>query len=182
MDTIIDETETSLSAYLRGVVLVASFVGVANFLILSILRVPDALTLGFIMGITTMLPIIGGYIGAGLSTLIALLTSPLNALFAFGSFVTVQQVENHYLTPRVLSHSVGLNPILIIVSLFIGSELGGVIGALIAVPIAGTANVVLRHLVIDPRIVETTPQMVEGGILLTPRDPAPTTDAETGAR
>jgi predicted PurR-regulated permease PerM len=164
--TIVDETEASLSIYLRGVVLVASFVGVANFLLLTLLQVPDALMLSFIMGITTLLPVVGGYIGAGLSTLLALLTSPLHGLFALGSFVLVQQVENHYLTPRVMSRSVGLDPILIIVSLFIGAELGGVVGALIAVPIAGTLNIVLRHLVIDPRKNEIVHQKIEGGLLL----------------
>jgi predicted PurR-regulated permease PerM len=166
IDLIIRETELSLSIYLRGVILVASFVGFANFCILSLLHVPDALMLGFIMGVTTILPIIGGYIGAGVSTLLALLTSPINGLFAFGSFVAVQQIENHYLTPRVMSQSVGLDPILVIVSLFIGTELGGVVGGLIAVPIAGTVYILLRYLVIDPRKVEAAPLKVEGGVLL----------------
>jgi predicted PurR-regulated permease PerM len=163
---IIHETEHSMGAYVRGIVLVVTFVGVANFIILSLLGVPNAVTLGFIVGITTALPIIGGYIGAATATILALLSSPLHALFAFGSFVLVQQVENHYLTPVVMSRSVNLNPILIIVFLFIGFALGGVIGALISVPIAGTLNILIRHLVVEPRKSEATPQFVEGGILI----------------
>jgi predicted PurR-regulated permease PerM len=163
---IIREIEQSMGAYVRGIVLVVTFVGVANFIILSLLGVPNPVTLGFIVGITTALPIIGGYIGAVTATLLALLSSPLHALFALGSFIAVQQVENHYLTPRVMSRSVHLNPILIIVFLFVGFALGGVIGALISVPVAGTLNVLLRHLVIEPRKEETAPQYVEGGILL----------------
>ena len=168
IESIIEETESSISTYLRGVILVATFVGVANFIILRLLSVPNAVSLAFIMGITTMLPIIGGYIGAGLSTLLALLISPLSAVIAFGSFIAVQQIETHFLTPRVMSRSVGLNPILIIVVLFVGFALGGVIGALIAVPIAGTIGILMRHLVIEPRHAETIPQVVEGGILLEP--------------
>jgi predicted PurR-regulated permease PerM len=118
-----------------------------------------------------MLPIIGGYIGAGLSTLLALLISPISAVIALGSFIGVQQIETHFQTPRVMSRSVGLNPILIIVVLFIGFALGGVIGALIAVPIAGTVAVLMRHLVIEPRQAESIPQVVEGGILLEPPKP-----------
>jgi predicted PurR-regulated permease PerM len=163
---IVHETENSMGAYVRGIALVVTFVGVANFLILSLLGVPNAVTLGFIVGITTALPIIGGYVGAATATTLALLSSPLHALFAFGSFVFVQQIENHYLTPVVMSRSVNLNPILIIVFLFIGFALGGVVGALIAVPIAGTLNILVRHLVIEPRKSETTPQFVEGGILI----------------
>jgi len=164
--TMIHEIESSMGAYVRGIVLISTFVGVANFIILSIFQVPNPVTLGFIVGITTALPIIGGYIGAFTATLLAFLSSPLNALIAFGTFVVVQQVENHLLTPRVMSRSVNLNPILIIVFLFVGSALGGVIGALIAVPIAGTLNILLRHLIIEPRQVVSAPQYVDGGILL----------------
>src|SRR5205823_9516283 len=104
--TIFREIEQSMGAYVRGIALVATFVGVANFIILSLLGVPNAVTLGFIVGITTALPIIVGYIGAVTATLLALLSGPDGpkyALFAFASFVAVQQIENHYLTPLVMS-------------------------------------------------------------------------------
>jgi predicted PurR-regulated permease PerM len=167
---IIDDIEMSMGAYVRGIVLVVCFVGAANFAILSLLRVPNAVTLGFIVGITTALPLIGGYIGAITAVLLALLSSPIHAFFAFLSFVLVQQVENHYLTPRVMSRSVGLNPILIIVFLFVGFAVGGVVGALIAVPIAGSLAILLRRLVIEPRRSGAAPQHVDGGILLIPND------------
>ncbi len=166
IELVIEETENSLSTYLRGVVLVATFVGVANFIILRLLNVPNAISLAFIMGISTMLPIIGGYIGAGLSTLLALLSSPIAALLALASFLGVQQIETHFLTPRVMSRSVGLNPLLIIIVLFVGFELGDVIGAMLAAPMAGTIAILLRHFILDPRRAESEPQMVEGGILL----------------
>ena len=145
---IIVEIETSMGAYVRGIILVVCFVGVANFALLSLLGVPNAVTLGFIVGITTALPLIGGYIGAITAVLLALLSSPIHAFFALLSFVLVQQVETHYLTPRMMSRSVGLNPILIIVFIFVGFAVGGVTGALIAIPIAGSLTILLRHLVI----------------------------------
>jgi predicted PurR-regulated permease PerM len=163
---IIEEIETSLGAYVRGVVLVSTFVGVANFIILALLGVPNAITLGFIVGLTTALPIIGGYIGAITATLLALLSSPIHGLFAILTFVGVQQIETHYLTPRVMSRSVGLNPILVIVVLFVGFAVGGVIGGLISVPISGMISILLRHMVLEPRKQVAAPQLVEGGILL----------------
>jgi predicted PurR-regulated permease PerM len=173
---IVEEIEGSMSAYVRGLVLVCCFVGFANFALLTMIPViipgvgpiPNAVTLAFIIGITTALPIIGGYIGAGVAVLLALLSSPIHGLITFGSFVAVQQVENHYLTPRMMSRSVGLNPILIIVFLFIGFAVGGVVGALISVPIAGMITILLRHLVIEPRKEGAAPQHVDGGILLPP--------------
>ncbi len=179
--TIITEIETSMGAYVRGIVLVSFFVGVANFIILTILRVPNAVTLGFIVGLTTAIPIVGGYIGAAAAVLLALLSSPLNALFAFLSFVGVQQVENHFLTPRVMSHSVGLNPILIIFFLLAGATVGGVIGALLAVPLAGAVFILVRHLFIEPRQQASEPQHVEGGYLLDFKPLEPTQDAKRAA-
>ena len=163
---IMDEIEQSLGAYMRGVALVVLFVGVANFILLTLFRVPNATTLAFIVGITTALPIIGGYIGAGIAVFIALLETPLAALLTLVSFVLVQQIENHYLTPRVMSNSVHISPILVIVALFIGFSVGGVIGALIAVPVAGTLMVLARYLVIEPMKDDATAQRVEGGVLI----------------
>jgi len=171
---IIEEIEISMGAYLRGVVLVAVFVGVANFAVLALLRVPNAVTLAFIVGITTALPIVGGYIGGISATLLALLSSPINGLITILTFVGVQQIETHYLTPRVMSRSVGLNPILVIVVLFIGFAVGGVVGGLIAVPISGVLSILLKNLVIVPRQDVHAPKLVEGGILLTAKDEADT--------
>ena len=144
---IITEIEHVLGAYIRGVATVAIFVGAANAIILALLRVPNALTLGWVIGVATLLPIIGGFIGAGVATLLALLESPLMAVLTFGTFVLVQQVEVHYLTPRTMARSVNLNPILVILFLFIGASLGGVVGAILSVPIAGIAMILVRYFI-----------------------------------
>lgn len=167
------EIETSLGNYVRGIMTVVLFVGVANFIILSIARVPNAVTLAFIIGVTTAIPIVGGFIGAFVAVGLALLSSPVNALITFASFVAVQQVEVHYLTPRTMAKSVGLNPILVITFLFVGFSLGGVMGALLSIPISGTIYILLKHLVIEPRRDEAAPQIVEGGILLSTKSATP---------
>ncbi|MBI5668542.1 MAG: AI-2E family transporter [Chloroflexi bacterium] len=160
------EIETSLGNYVRGVVMVASFVGIANFAILTMLRVPNAATLGFIIGVTTMLPVIGGFLGGGLATLLALLVNPLHAVITFGTFVGVQQIETHYLTPRVMSRSVGIDPILVIVAVFVGFALGGVIGAILAVPIVGLIYIVVRRWIIEPRKASVTPYTIQEGLIV----------------
>lgn len=147
----INEIETSMGNYIRGVVLVALFVGVMNTIILSLLGVPNAITLGFIIGVTTMLPVVGGFIGGIGATLLAGLANPLFGALTFVTFVAVQQIETHYLTPRVMSRSVGIDPILIIVGIFIGFSLYGVMGAILSIPVIGAFNVLLRRFVIEPR-------------------------------
>jgi predicted PurR-regulated permease PerM len=147
----INEIETSMGNYIRGVVLVALFVGVMNTIILSLLNVPNSITLGFIVGVTTMLPVVGGFIGGIGATLLAGLANPLYGAITFITFVGVQQIETHYLTPRVMSRSVGIDPILIIVGIFIGFSLYGVMGAILSIPILGALNVLLRRFVVEPR-------------------------------
>jgi predicted PurR-regulated permease PerM len=163
---VIEEIEGSMGAYVRGVVGVAAFVGIANTIILSVAQVRDAITLGFIVGVTTMLPLVGGFIGGGLATILAGLYQPIQGLITFVTFVAVQQIENHYLTPRVMANSIGVNPLLVIVAVFVGFSIGGVIGAIIAVPILGTINTLLHHLVFQPRREEVKPYIEEKGVIL----------------
>lgn len=173
MESVI-EIEQSMGNYIRGVVLVAVFVGTANAIILSLLGVPNAITLGFIVGVTTMLPVIGGFIGGLGATLLAALTSPLNGALTFATFVGVQQIETHVLTPRVMSRSVGLDPLLIIIGIFIGFSLYGVMGAILAVPLMGSLGVLVRRLIIEPRqeVVASTPTYkTENGAVLLDGEP-----------
>ncbi len=167
---IILEIEQTLGAYVRGVGLVVLFVSIANFILLRIFNVPNPITLAFIIGLTTALPIVGGFIGAGLAVFLALIESPIAALLTLVSFVLVQQVETHYLTPRTMSNSVHISPILVIMALFIGFAVGGVVGGLIAVPIGGVLMVLARHLIIEPKREEVVPQRIKGGILLAGED------------
>ncbi len=169
VQSIIFEIENMMGSYVRGLVFVATFVGIANFLILVILRVPNAATLGFIIGFTTILPIVGGFLGGGLATILAILMgSPVHGVAVLGTFVAVQQIETHYLTPRAMSRSVGLDPLLTIVAVLIGFTLGGVVGAIIATPVMGTIAVLLREIVIVPRkeTVSSYTTMQDGLILL----------------
>lgn len=172
------EIETTLGTYLRGMVLVGLFVGFANFAILSLLRIPNAGTLGFIIGIGTLLPVIGGFIGGGLATLIAALGSPLHGAVVFATFVAVQQIETNYLTPRTMSRSVGLEPLLIFVAVFAGFTLFGVVGAVIAVPVMGTIGILLRYLVIEPHVATVEYKTEKGAVLL---DSEPVVEVEKPA-
>lgn len=169
---IIDEIETSMGSFIRGIVFVGTFVGIANFIILSLLRVPNAGTLGFIIGVMTLLPVVGGPLGGILATLLSLLSSPLHGVATLATFLGIQAIETNVLTPRTMSRSVGVEPLLIFLAVFIGLTLYGVIGAVIAVPIFGGLSILVRRLIIDPRVAVVQNQRVEGGaILLTAEKP-----------
>jgi predicted PurR-regulated permease PerM len=67
-------------------------------------------------------------------------------------YLVVQQLEAHILVPRVMQRAVGLHPLVVILALVVGGILSGIIGALIAIPIAGAAQVIVRHLLIEPAL------------------------------
>jgi predicted PurR-regulated permease PerM len=166
MHTIIIEIEESLGQYLRGIVTVSVIIGLLNFVILQILGVANALTLGVITGIATAIPIIGGLLGVVVTVFFALLASPVEALIVLLVTIAVQQFENYILTPRIMSDGVGFDTILIFVFVAAGFTLNGAVGALIMVPVAGALYIIIRHLVIEPRRAEVAPDRVQGGMLL----------------
>ncbi len=162
---IILEVETAVGSYVRGVIAVALIVGALNFIVLLILNVPNAATYSFIIGVMTMLPVVGGFIGGGGATLLAALSSPVHGALVFIVFVLVQQLETHYLTPRVMARSMRIDPLLVIIGILAGFTLYGVIGGIIAVPIIGTITILLRTLVIEPQ-VEKVANKIEGGAVI----------------
>jgi predicted PurR-regulated permease PerM len=157
---IIDEIEQAVGGFVRGSLLVATIVGILDFGIMTLLRVPNAGMLALIVATTTTIPVIGGYIGAITATLLALLTSPTDALIALAVILVVQQIENYLLSPRIIESTVNLNPVITIVSLLIGFAVAGGIGALIAVPVASTVKILVHYLVIKPRIEQAAVESV----------------------
>jgi predicted PurR-regulated permease PerM len=164
--SIFDEIELSLGAYVRGLFIVSVIVAVLNFIPMALLRVPNPAAMAFIVGLATAIPVIGGLVGSAIATILTLVVSPASSIVVLVTSFLVQQIENNYLTPRFMSQSVGIDPILTMVVVFAGFALNGVIGALISIPIAGTVYILLKYLVIEPRKTKVAPQIVEGGILL----------------
>jgi predicted PurR-regulated permease PerM len=160
------EVETAMGNYVRGMLSVAIFVSVVNFAILSVFRVSNAATLAILIGATTLLPIVGGFVGAGSATLLALLVSPLQGLTVFLSFIVVQQLEMHIITPRVMSRSVGVDPLLVMLAVFLGFAMYGPAGAIIAVPLIGALAIVVKYYVVEPRQAELEYDVIDGGVLL----------------
>lgn len=158
------EIEVSIGAYIRGVIFVATVITLANFAVIGLFRVPNAAAISFIIGASTILPVVGGAIGGIVAVLLAMLGSPLNGLIVLGSFLFFQQIETNYLTPRTISRSVGVDPLLVLVGVFVGFTLGGAVGAIIAMPILSTIRVLLRDFVIQPRHEEVAEYELEQGI------------------
>ncbi len=131
---------TVLGGYLRGQFIIAGIVGALIALGLWILGVPYALVIGLISGIFNIVPYLGPVVGYVLGGISAAFVDPWLALWAVVWAVVVQQIDNLFVSPRVMSKQVDLHPVLVIFSLLIGASLMGFAGMLVAIPIAAVGK------------------------------------------
>jgi predicted PurR-regulated permease PerM len=167
IENVIVEIETTLGTYVRGIVAVSLFVTVTQAIFLLLLQVPNALILSFIIGISTAIPMVGSTIGGVIAVVLTLIVSPGHVVWVFISFIGIQQLENYYISPRMMGKSTGLDPLLVIVYTTIGFVMFGVTGALIAVPLMSSFHIILEHFVLQPHKENIQPYSVEeGGVVL----------------
>ncbi len=128
---------TGLGYWVRAQLLLALFFGVTFGLGLAILRMPYALTLGTIGAVLEIIPYVGGFITIVLAVLVAATTGKLwLVIAALVWYAVVVNLEAHIVAPKLVGEIVGLNPLVVVLALFLGAEVLGILGALLAVPLA----------------------------------------------
>ncbi|PIV25710.1 hypothetical protein COS38_00140 [Candidatus Berkelbacteria bacterium CG03_land_8_20_14_0_80_40_36] len=143
---IMQKVGLKMGAWMRGQLFLALVVGVIDFAGLVIIGVPYALTLAVWAGLTEIIPYIGPVLGAIPAIIIALTISPIQGLLVLIFFIVVQQVESNFLVPKIMQKAVGLSPVIIILVLLIGGKLAGILGIILAVPVAATIGVFVQEL------------------------------------
>lgn len=141
---LISRMQKKMGLWLRGQIILSLVIFILTFTGLSILGVKYALLLAFLAGILEIIPFMGPLISAIPAVFLALTQSPLKAVFVIILYFIVQQLENHLIVPKVMGKSVDLNPLIVIIVILIGFKLGGVIGALLAIPVATAVSVFLK--------------------------------------
>lgn len=145
----------SMGGYVRGTVINGVIVGFLTFLGLQFLGINFALTFGVMAGTLELIPVAGPIISGFTIVLLTLLQSPLKALYALIFMIVLQQTENHILVPNIMSNQTKVSPLLSIIALFTGGAIGGLLGALIAIPISAALRVLVIR-VIAPAIRRRT--------------------------
>jgi predicted PurR-regulated permease PerM len=138
--------ETRLGLWVRGQLILMGAIGVATGIAYTLLGVPSALLLALIAAICEAIPIIGPLLGAVPAILVAATVSPELAVAVAGTYLVLQFVEGNVLVPMVMRNTIGISPFLVIVSLLVGGAVGGMAGALLAVPAVAAAEVILERL------------------------------------
>jgi predicted PurR-regulated permease PerM len=143
IETFIKRVQVKLGQWLRGQLLLMFVIFVLTLVSLMIFGVKFALVLALIAGLLELIPIAGPILASVPAIIIALSQSPITAVIVIVIYIVVQQIENNFLVPKVMQRAVGLNPIITILAILIGVKLGGILGAIVAVPVATVINMLL---------------------------------------
>ena len=136
---------TTLGGYIRGTSIVALVDAIGIGIVLFVLQVPLALPLAVIVFITAFIPLVGATLAGFLATLVALVANgPVIALIVLIAVIAVNQLEGNFLQPVVMAQSLKLHPLVILLALSAGTILGGIVGAVLSVPIAATTWAIIK--------------------------------------
>jgi predicted PurR-regulated permease PerM len=155
-----DQIYRTVGGYVTGNLFISVIAGITSTLVLLALRVPYAVALGLLVAILDLIPLAGATIAAIIVCSIGFLHSLAAGIILIVFFIVYQQIENHLLQPLVYSRTVRLSPLAILISVLVGAEIAGVLGALAAIPVAGTIQVVLRAWLEERRRRRTAPATI----------------------
>jgi predicted PurR-regulated permease PerM len=141
-----DHTRDAVSAYVAGALAQATVAGVTAFIVLTILGVPFATALAALIFVLDLIPLVGATIGAIIVGVVTVFNDfPTDTIIWVVYSIIYQQVENNLIQPRIQSRAVNVHPFVVLLSVLFGATLFGVMGALLAIPLAATLQISTRE-------------------------------------
>lgn len=151
----------TVGGYVTGNIVISLIAGISATVVLLIMGVPYAVALGLLVAVLDLIPLAGATVAGIVITLVAFLHSIPAGVVVLIFVVVYQQFENHFLQPVIYGRTVQLSALAVLVSVLVGAELAGILGALAAIPVAGTLQVLIRDQLAARR--EPVPQPVPAG-------------------
>ncbi len=131
-------------AYVAGNLVTSLFAAVFVFVSLTLLKVPGAFMLALLAGVCDFVPILGFFVALAPAVLVAVTVSPMTAVVVVGLYGLCHAIENYAIGPKVYGHHLKLSGVAVLLGLVIGAELGGIIGALLALPVVAAYPIIER--------------------------------------
>lgn len=150
-----DEITGSIGRYVVGQVALAFVNGVTSLIVLSVIGAPVPFLLAFIAFLASLVPLVGTIAGALVICLVCLFASPLTALVAAIWYLIYMQVEAYVLSPRIMKKAVAVPGAIVVIAAIAGGALGGILGALVAIPFAASAIIVIQKVVLPRQDAKT---------------------------
>jgi predicted PurR-regulated permease PerM len=146
IERVLDRSARAVGNYVAGALAQAALAGVLSYIVLSILGVPFAAPLALVIFFLDLIPMVGATIGAILVGVVTLFNDfPTDTILWVIWSIAYQQAENNLIQPRIQKRAVNINPFLVVISVLFGGTLFGVLGALMAVPVAATIQIAARE-------------------------------------
>ena len=141
-----EDVYRSVGGYVVGALTISLTAGVATYVMLTVLGVPFAVPLAVVAAFFSLIPLVGATIAGSIIAVVAAVGGdfPRDLIIWVAFFVLYQQLENNLLQPQIFRRTVAIHPLVVIVALLIGASLLGVVGALLAIPVAGAFQIVVR--------------------------------------
>ncbi len=152
--TIIEQIELKVGAYIRGQTILCVSIGVLSFIAYFLIGLPYALVLALTAGILEAVPYLGPALAAIPALLVAVSADPSKIVWVVVATLVIQQLENNLLVPRIMDESVGVNPIVTLLSIAAFGALFGVAGAVLAIPIAAVIQLLLDRFMLGPEALD----------------------------
>lgn len=143
---LIHKVQHKMGLWVVGQIILSVFIFALTYIGLSILGVKYALFLALIAGLLEVVPYVGPFLAAIPAVFFALIQSPALVVGVIILYVIIQKTEGYVLVPKVMEKTVGTSPLVVLLALLIGFKLAGVLGLLLAVPLAGAITVVIHEL------------------------------------
>jgi predicted PurR-regulated permease PerM len=136
----------TITGYLTGNLLISVICGALTYAVLAIMGVPYAGLIALFVGLVDLIPLVGATLGAIVAALAGFVESTTAGIVVIVFFVLYQQLENHLLQPLIFARTVKVNPLTVLIAILIAVELAGILGALLAIPVAGIIQIIARDL------------------------------------
>jgi predicted PurR-regulated permease PerM len=136
----------TVTGYITGNLLISIICGGLTYAVLAVMGVPYAGLIALFVGIVDLIPLVGATLGAIVATLAAFVESTAAGIVVIVFFVLYQQLENHLLQPLIFARTVKVNPLTVLIAILIAVELAGILGALLAIPVAGIIQIIARDI------------------------------------
>lgn len=154
--SLVEDVSGAVGRYVIGQVSLAAVNGVLSLIVLSIIGAPVPALLALIAFIGSMIPLVGTLSASIINALICLVVSPLTAIIAFGYYLVYMQIEAYVLSPRIMSKAVAVPGSLVVIAAVAGGALGGIAGALVAIPVAASIIIIVQKVLFPAQDSKTT--------------------------
>lgn len=153
----IQTMQLKVGAFIRGQALLGVLIGLMSLIAYWLIGLPYVLVLALLAGLMEVVPYIGPLLGALPAFMLALSTDPTKAIWVVVATVIIQQIENTILLPRIMDRSVGVNSMVTLLSIAAFGSLFGLLGAILAIPMAAVIQMLLDRFLLDPEALEQDP-------------------------